>query len=74
MSKTNEIPNHFTLIRRYLFCSHSNGDLFTCEDNMLSGYHLKENFGKKFLTNGNGLENTSEKRNGLESYHLQNTR
>ena len=37
---TNEIPNHFTLIvfwckRRDLLCSHSNGDIFTCEDNML---------------------------------------
>ena len=36
----NEIPNHFTLIvfsceRRNLSCSDSNGDLFTCEDNML---------------------------------------
>ena len=25
---------------------------------------------KKFLTNGSGLENFSEKRNGLELYHL----
>ena len=37
---TNEIPNHFTLIvfwceRRDLLCSHSNGDIFTCENNML---------------------------------------
>ena len=37
---TNELPNHFTLIvfwceRRDLLCSHSNGDIFTCEDNML---------------------------------------
>jgi len=37
---TNELPNHFTLIafwceRRALLCSHSNGDIFTCEDNML---------------------------------------
>ena len=37
---TNEIPNHFTLIvfwceRRDLLCSHSNGDIFTCEDNRL---------------------------------------
>ena len=37
---TNEIPNHFTLIvfwceRRDLLWSHSNGDIFTCEDNML---------------------------------------
>ena len=35
--KTNEIPNHFTLIvvrceRRDLLCSHSKGDIFTCED------------------------------------------
>ena len=34
---TNEIPNHFTLIvlwceRRDLLCSHSKGDIFTCED------------------------------------------
>ena len=37
---TNEIPNRFTLRvfwcqRRDLLCSHSNGDIFTCEDNML---------------------------------------
>ena len=37
---TNELPNHFTLIvfwceRRDLLCSHSNGDIFTCENNML---------------------------------------
>ena len=37
---TNEIPNHLTLIvfgceRRNLLCSHSKGDIFTCEDNML---------------------------------------
>ena len=36
---SNEIPNHFTQIvfcfeRRDLLCSHSNGDLFTCEDNI----------------------------------------
>ena len=36
---TNEIPNHFTLIvfwceRCDLLCSHSKGDIFTCEDNM----------------------------------------
>ena len=34
---TNEIPNHFTLLvlwceRRDLLCSHSKGDIFTCED------------------------------------------
>ena len=34
---TNELPNHFTFIvfwceRRDLLCSHSNGDIFTCED------------------------------------------
>ena len=34
---TNEIPNHFTKIvfwceRCDLLCSHSNGDIFTCED------------------------------------------
>ena len=49
---TNEIPNHFTLIvfwceRRDLLCSHSNGDIFTCEDNTLfshvkiSSFHAK---------------------------------
>ena len=37
---TNEIPNHFTLIvfwceRGDLLCSHSKGDIFTWEDNML---------------------------------------
>ena len=37
---TNELPNHFALIvfwceRRDVLCSHSNGDIFTCEDNML---------------------------------------
>ena len=42
---TSEIPNHFTLIvfwceRRDLLCSHSNGDIFTCEDNMLFS-HVK---------------------------------
>ena len=42
---TNEIPNHFTLIafwceRRDLLCSYSNGDIFTCEDNMLFS-HVK---------------------------------
>ena len=42
---TNEIPNHFTLIvfwreRRDLLCSHSKGDIFTCEDNMLFS-HVK---------------------------------
>ena len=36
---TNEIPNHFTLTvfwceRCDLLCSHSKGDIFTCEDNM----------------------------------------
>ena len=34
------MPNHFTYIvfwceRCDLLCSHSNGDIFTCEDNML---------------------------------------
>ena len=42
---TNEIPNHFTLIvfwyeRRDLLCSHSKGDIFTREDNMLFS-HVK---------------------------------
>ena len=42
---TNEIPNHFTWIvfwyeRGDLFRSHSNGDIFTCEDNMLFS-HVK---------------------------------
>ena len=37
---TNEIPNHFaekvfSCERRDLLCSHSNGDIFTCENNML---------------------------------------
>ena len=35
--------------------------------------HLLGNFGKRFLTNGTGLENVSEKRSVLELYHLQNT-
>ena len=43
--KHQEIPNHFTLIvfwceRHDLLCSHSNGDIFTCEDNMLFS-HVK---------------------------------
>ena len=42
---TSEIPNHFTLIvfwceRCDLLCSHSKGDIFTCEDNMLFS-HVK---------------------------------
>ena len=42
---TNELPNHFTLIvfwceRRDLLCSHSNGDIFRCEGNMLFS-HVK---------------------------------
>ena len=42
---TNELPNHFALIvfwceRRDILCSHSNGDIFTCEDNMLFS-HVK---------------------------------
>ena len=42
---TNELPNHFTLIvfwceRRDLLCSHSNGDIFTSEDNMFFS-HVK---------------------------------
>ena len=42
---TNELPNHFTLIvfwceRSDLLSSHSNGDIFTCEDNMLFS-HVK---------------------------------
>ena len=42
---TNELPNHFTLTvfwyeMRDLLCSHGNGDIFTCEDNMLFS-HLK---------------------------------
>ena len=37
---TNEILNHFNFIvfwceRRDLSCSHCNGDIFTCEDNMV---------------------------------------
>ena len=45
-SHTNEIPNHFTLIvfccERYDVCSHSNGDLFMCKDNMLSSQRAKK--------------------------------
>ena len=42
---TNELSNHFTLIvfwceRCDLLCSHSNSDIFTCEDNMLFS-HVK---------------------------------
>ena len=42
---TNGIPNHFTLIvfwceRCDLLCSHSKGDIFTCEDNLLFS-HVK---------------------------------
>ena len=49
---TNEIPNHFTLIvfwceRRDLLCSHSNGDIFTCEDNMLFSHVKISNFRAK---------------------------
>ena len=41
---TNEIPNHFTSIafcheRCNLLCSHSNGDLFTCKDHVMMGFH-----------------------------------
>ena len=34
---TSEIPKHFNFhCKRYdILCNHSNGDLFTCEDNML---------------------------------------
>ena len=39
LHKDNEIPNHFALFFMLrgarLICSHSNADLFTCEDNML---------------------------------------
>ena len=40
MLKNNKIPNHFTETvfsceRRDLLFSHSNGDIFTCENNML---------------------------------------
>ena len=39
------LPNHFTLIvfwceRHDLLCSHSKGDILTCEDNMLFS-HVK---------------------------------
>ena len=49
---TNEIPNHFTLIvfrceRRDLLCSHSNGDIFTCEDNMLFSHAKTSSFRAK---------------------------
>ena len=41
---TNEIPNHSTLIvfwceRSDVLCSHSKGDVFTCEDNMY--FHMR---------------------------------
>ena len=41
---TNEIPNHFTSTafcheRCSLLCSHSNGDLFTCKDHVMMGFH-----------------------------------
>ena len=49
---TNELPNHFTLIvfwceRRDLLCSHSNGDIFTCEDHMLFSHVKISNFHAK---------------------------
>ena len=49
---TSEIPNHFTLIvfwceRRDLLCSYSNGDIFTCEDNMLFSHVKIPNFRAK---------------------------
>ena len=45
------MPNHFTLIafrceRRDLLCSHSKGDIFTCEDNMLFS-HVKIKFSRE---------------------------
>ena len=47
-----ELPDHFTLIvfwceRRDLLCSHSNGDIFTCEDNMLFSHVKISSFGAK---------------------------
>ena len=46
------MPNHFTLIvfwceRCNLLCSHSNGDIFTCEDNMLFSHVQISSFRSK---------------------------
>ena len=38
-----------------------------------SAYHLHENFGGKFPSNGTGIFLGTENRNGIELYHLQNT-
>ena len=35
---TNEIPNHCK--KRNLLCNHNNGDLFTCEENMLFSHDM----------------------------------
>ena len=53
---TNELLNHFTLIvfwyeRCNLLCSHSNGDIFTCEDvKFLLVFHWSLYNKKFFLT------------------------
>ena len=39
----------------------------------MSAYHLHENFGGKFPSNGTGIFLGTENRNGIELYHLQNT-
>ena len=46
--------------------------VFVLQKTCLAGstYHLQGYFDKKILTNSTGLENVSEKRNGLEMYHL----
>ena len=46
------MPNYFTLIafwceRGDLLCSHSNGDVFACEDNMLFSHVKILSFRKK---------------------------
>ena len=65
------MPNHFTLTffllrRRDVSCSHSNRDLFTCEDNMLFS-HVKICFRAKahlvfhwYLYNNNNYYPASE--------------
>ena len=39
-----------------------------------SAHHLYGNFGEKFLSNGTGIFFGTENKNGIELYHLQNTR
>ena len=38
-----------------------------------SAYHLYENFGEKFPSNGTGIFLATENRHGIELYHVQNT-